>query len=458
MIFAAPWRRPLARVAALALIAGTLAGPLAGCSGIRTPSFFGLLNKKPKERAAEGQRIPVLGAAEKIEVSPSLQGVDFSVPPPAPQTSWPLPGGDPEQSVEHLDAGQTLHVAWRKSIGIGTTKRSHVTAPPIVADGVIYTLDGMGGLDASDAGTGREIWRDQFAPRRGFDREAFGGGLAYADGTLFVTSGYRFVAALDARTGDVKWRYDTIAPMHGAPNVADGKLFTVDVNDQLMAFDTASGKLVWTYQALTEPARMLEASSPAISGSVVVAPFASGEIVALSTLNGQQLWEDTLSQTSRDNALSEIRDIGGRPVIYRGDVIAGSHSGVLAAIDLHTGQRRWSLPISTITTPWPAGDVVYSTDTAGKLICISRDSGQVYWIDDLNKGVKKKLRATYSGPVLADNRLLLVDSLGRLDAFDPKTGKRTATVKLGSPAFLNPIGVNGTLYVLTLGGDLVAIR
>jgi outer membrane protein assembly factor BamB len=451
-------RHPLARVAAVALVAGLLAGPLAGCAGIKTPSFFGLANRKPKERAAEGQRIPVLGSAEQLEVSPSLQGVDFSVPPPQPQASWPLPGGDAEQAVEHLDAGQTLRVVWRKSIGIGTTKRSHVTASPVVADGMIFTLDGMGGVDASDAGTGREIWRDQFAPPRGFNREAFGGGLAYSDGTLFVTSGYRFVAAVDAHNGNVKWRYDTIVPMHGAPNVADGKLYTVDVNDQLMTFDPADGRLLWTYQALTEPARMLEASSPAISSGVVVAPFASGEIVALSAVNGQQLWEDTLSQTSRDNALSEIRDIGGRPVIYRGDVIAGSHSGVLAAIDLHTGQRRWSLPISTITSPWPAGDVIYVTDTSGKVICIARDSGQVYWIDDLNKGVKKKFRATYSGPVLADNRLLVVDSLGRLDAFDPKTGKRMTMVRLGSPAFLNPIGVNGALYILTMGGDLVALR
>jgi outer membrane protein assembly factor BamB len=360
--------------------------------------------------------------------------------------------------VEHLAAGANLRIAWRRSIGIGTTRRGHVTASPIVADGRIYTLDGEGGVQATDAVTGAEVWRDQFAPRRGRDQEAFGGGLAYADGTLYFTSGYRFVAAVDARNGDVKWRYDTLVPVHGAPNVADGKVFAVDVNDQLMAFDAASGKLDWTYQALQEPARMLESSSPAISGEVVVSPFASGEVVALSTVNGQQLWEDTLSETNRNNALSEIRDIAGRPVIYRGDVIAGSHSGVLASIDLHTGQRRWSVPIATISSPWPAGDVIYATDQAGKVICLARDSGQVYWIKDLNAGVKTKRRAIYSGPVLAANRLLVVDSAGTLVALNPKTGARETALKLGSPAFLNPIGVNGTLYVLTQAGELVAIR
>ncbi len=447
-------RRRLARTVSVALVGATLAG----CSGIRTPSFFGLANRKPKERAAEGQRIAVLGSTGEIEVAPSLKGVDFSVPPPATQADWPLPGGDAEQSVEHVAAGANLHIAWRRSIGYGLTRRSHVTAPPIVAENRVFTLDGEGGVQASDAGTGQEVWRDQFAPRRGRDTEAFGGGLAYADGTLFVTSGYRFVAAVDAHDGHVKWRFDTVVPVHGAPNVADGKLFAVDVNDQLMAFDTTTGKQIWTFQALQEPARMLVASSPAISGEVVVSPFASGELVALSTLNGQQIWEDTLSETNRDNALSEIRDIAGRPVIYRGDVLAGSHSGVLAAIDLHTGQRRWSLPIATITTPWPAGDVIYATDQGGRVICIARDSGQVYWIKDLNAGVKKKLRAVYSGPILAANHLVVVDNLGRLVALNPKTGVRQASLKLGSPAFLNPIGVNGTLYVLTQAGELVAIR
>ena len=451
-------RRVPARPWARALSAVLIASALAGCAGIRTPSFFGLNNRKPKERAAEGQRIAVLGSAQQVEVTPSLKGVDFSVPPPAAQASWPLPGGDAEQSVEHVAAGANLRIAWRRSIGFGATKIAHVTAPPIVADGRVFTLDGMGGVQASDARTGQEVWRDQFAPRRGRDREAFGGGLAYDNGVLFVTSGYRFVAAVDAGSGKVKWRFDTIVPVHGAPNVADGKVYAVDVNDQLMAFDALTGRMVWTFQALQEPARMLEAASPAISSGVVVSPFASGELVALSTLNGQQIWEDTLSETNRDNALSEIRDIAGRPVIYRGDVIAGSHSGVLTAIDLHTGQRRWSVPISTITTPWPAGDVIYATDQSGKVICLSRDSGQVYWIKDLNAGVKKKQRAIYSGPVLAANHLLVVDSLGALVALNPKTGARQTTLKLGSAAFLNPIGVDGTLYVLTNGGDLVAIR
>ncbi|MGC1304073.1 MAG: PQQ-binding-like beta-propeller repeat protein [Caulobacteraceae bacterium] len=450
--------RNLARATALSLVGVTLASGLAACSGIRTPSFFGL-NKggKAKEHAAVGQRIPVLGAADSVEVSPSLKGVDFSIPAPLAQADWQLPGGNAEQAVEHLAAGEHFRVAWRRRIGIGTTRRGHITGAPVVAGGHIFTLDGEGGVSCLDE-NGREVWRDQFAPRRGRDTEGFGGGLAVADGVLYVSSGYRFVAAVDAGNGKVKWRVDTAAPVHSAPTVVGGKLFVSDVDDQFFALDAATGKSLWEFQALEEPARMLEASSPAISDDVIVAPFASGEVVALSTVNGTQLWEDELSLTNRNNALSEIRDIAGRPIIYRGDVIAGSHAGLVAAIDLHTGQRRWSDPITTITSPWPAGDVVYVTDTQGRVICIARDTGQVYWIRDLNKNVKKKQRAVYSGPVLASGRLIVVNDKGLAVALNPKTGATTTTLKIGSPAFLNPIGVNGTLYVLTMGGELVAIR
>ena len=92
-----------------------------------------------------------------------------------------------------------------------------------------------------------------------------------------------------------------------------------------------------------------------------------------------------LSRSSRNTALSEIRDIAGRPVIYRGDVYAVSHSGVFSATDLRTGERRWSLPISGLTTPLPAGDVVFVVSKAGELMAAARDSGQVYWISDLNQ-------------------------------------------------------------------------
>ena len=231
------------------------------------------------------------------------------------------------------------------------------------------------------------VWRINMRPtdnRR--DREGFGGGLAYADGKLYMTSGFRLVAQLDANTGRVGWRTRTDTPIHGAPTVVGGRVMTVALDNTLLTFDAATGAPGWTNQGLSEPARIMNSSSPAVSGDTVVEGFGSGELVALRTSNGNDLWNEALSRASRTSALSEIRDIPGRPVIYGGDVFAVSHSGVFAATDLRTGTARWSLPVVGITAPLPEGDVVYVVAKDGQLICASRESGQIYWMRDLNAG------------------------------------------------------------------------
>ncbi len=451
-----PTRRTLARCAAVLL----LSTGAAACSGFRTPlpSLFHKSDKSARSKATTGQRIPVLSQNETLEPSAVLKGVDFSIPPAQPVTEWPAPGGTPAQSVEHVDAARNFSIAFRRKIGVGTSRAYHILANPVAAEGRLYVIDGQGSVFALDPASGREVWKVNFTPKKGRDREAFGGGVAYADGTLYVTSGFRFVAALDAKTGQEKWRTPTEAPMHGAPNVAGGKVYAINVNDELTAFDAQTGQSVWTYQAIAEPARILEASSVAITPDVVVAPFASGELVALNPVNGNDLWNDVLSLTNRNNALSEIRDIGGRPIIYRGDVLAGSHAGVFAAVDLHTGQRRWSLPIATVTTPWAAGDVVYITDQAGDVICVARDSGQIYWINGLNKRLRKKFRTIWSSPILAGDHLILVSRSGVALALDPKTGAEQKRLRLNAPAFVAPIALNGAVYVWTDTAELVAIR
>jgi outer membrane protein assembly factor BamB len=139
----------------------------------------------------------------------------------------------------------------------------------------------------------------------------------------------------------------------------------------------------------------------------------------------------------------------------------------MAVTDLRTGAVRWQLPVSATTSPWPAGDVVFVVDQAGEVICASRDSGQLYWITDLNKpppaakrGKKppKRVRAAWSGPILASNRLITVSDKGEAVALDPKTGAVEKRLKLGDDSLLSPIAANGLIYIATQKADLIAIR
>jgi len=441
-----------------------------GCSTLgRLNPFHG--KERPKETASAGERISIVPADQKLEVAEALKGVDFALPAPAVVTDWPLPGGTPEQSIENVDAAPNLEIAWKRSIGRGSGKGYFVTAPPIAAGGRIFTMDGESGVSAHDAQSGAQVWRTDVRVGGKRDREGFGGGLAYANGKLYVASGFREVVQLDAATGAVGWRTRTDQPIHAAPTVVDGRVMVVAIDNTLLTFDAATGAPGWTYQALSESARILAAASPAVSGDTVVAPFGSGELVALRAQNGSDLWNAAMSRTSQTSALSEIRDIPGRPVVYRGDVFAVSHSGVFAATDLRTGQSRWSLPIVGVTTPWAAGDVVYVVSRDGQLVCASRDSGQVYWIRDLNEGFKAKKRGGFFGlgghtiqkplwssPILANNRVILASATGQLVSVNAKTGAVDRRVNLGAPTIIGPIASGAMIYLVSDNGQLIALR
>jgi len=455
------------------LLAALLVAALgaSGCSTVSRLNPFDRKDDSPAETAGEGQRISITPADQRLEPAEALKGVDFSLPPAVAVAEWPLPGGNPEQALGHVTAAPNLAVAWRRGFGQGSKRGRYVTSPPVAADGKVFVMDAEGRVSAIDARTGDQVWRTGTNPGDKRDKLAFGGGVAYADGKLYVSSGWRQVLQLDARTGAIGWRARTSESIHGAPTVAGGRVFVVSIDNTLLTFDTATGAPGWTYQALSESARILGASSPAVSGDTVVAAFGSGELVALRAANGNDLWNEALSRASRTSALSEIRDIPGRPAIYQGDVFAVSHSGVFAATDLRTGQPRWTLPVVGVTGPWPAGDVVYVVSKTGELICVQRENGQIFWVRDLNEGFKAKkkggifgiggqrmTRPIWSAPLVASDRVIVVGQTGQLVSVNAKTGAIEKRVDLRGGSSLAPIAMGDTIYVVTDEADLIALR
>ena len=458
------------RVLKVALICG-VAATMASCGTVRRNLPFGLGGGKEDAgaTASAGQRISVLEFEQSLSPSAALSGRDFFLPGPQAVTAWTQPGGTSENLVEHVIAAPNFQIAWKRGIGSGSAHVGNVMAPIVAADGKIFVLDGESTVSAVSADTGAILWR---ANVKNADRDrngGFGGGVAVGGGKVFVSSGYRSMTALDANTGAVVWTQQVDAPIHGAPTVSGNRVFVVDVDSQLFAFDANTGAQDWTYRGIAEPARVMRASSPAVSGTTVVAPFASGQLVALSALNGQAVWEETLSRTSRTSALSEVRDVAGRPVISRGMVYGVSHSGVMSALDLRSGQPKWQLPVTGVNAPLPVGDAVFVVSKSGQLITANRDTGQIYWTRELNEGRERReggfltfgrrtIRPQWSGPLLASNRLVMVNSFGEAVAFDPKTGVAQTTLKLGAPAYIAPAAYNGALYVLTDNGQLICIR
>lgn len=465
------------RPAAIALLATTyLLAP--GCSSGPVSAVTGIFGgddekKKADDAPEEDDRISILAVDEEIEADPRFAGVDIELPPSYANTSWPTPGGEADHTLHHLSAATTLETAWQTDIGKAES-RARLTSPPVVADGLLFVMDAEATVKALDALTGEEKWENELAPqikerfrvrdmlsRTKAAQVGFGGGVAYDNGKLFVTSGFGFVAALDATTGEQLWIYETDAPVRTPPTAYRGSVYFVTNTNDAIAINQETGEKEWNFQSFEEAARILSAASPAAAGDLIVTPFSSGEVVAFLAGSGRPVWNDTLARNTQLTALSTLNDIAGSPVIDRGLVYAVSHAGRLVAIDIRSGQRAWETPIASLQMPWVAGDYIFLVSIDSELVCLSRADGAVVWVTELKryeKAKKRKGRIAWAGPVLVGDSLILVSTEGRVAKISPKDGTVTEEKKIDDGSVIAPIVADELIYILTEKGKLYALR
>jgi outer membrane protein assembly factor BamB len=373
----------------LVLVAASLV--LGGCSVFsEIGSWFASSGKKSNLR---GVRIPVMSAESELKADATLTNTPVVLPQPYRNPEWPEPGGYASNAMYHLDAPGRLKRIWDQDAGKGSDTDSLLTSSPVVGGGLIYALDSEAHIWVFRAGDGHPVWNRRLAPKNGTDMptlwgllgkantvdppQGMGGGVAYDDGKIFVTSGFGVVHCIDARTGREIWQKDMGMPIINAPVVNGGRIFVSTHDNHFYALAENDGRNLWDQQGISESQGMLASTSAAVSGETVIAPYTSGEIFALRAQNGQVGWSDVLTRSGHVTALSQLDDIAGRPVIDRGVVYAISQSGVMAAFSLNTGERLWSRDIGGIQTPWAAGDYVYVLDNADRVICLSRKEGRV---------------------------------------------------------------------------------
>ncbi len=430
--------------------------------------------KEEEAQAEQDSRISILAFDDTIRVDPRLAGAPVEPPPPYTNLSWPQPGGEADHTLHHLSGEASFERVWRTDVGKASARRARLTSPPIVADGLLYVIDAESHVSALSAETGEPVWDVELAPdvkekfrvremlaRPKASEIGFGGGVAFDGGRLFVTSGFRFVAALNAETGEELWRYETDAPVRTPPTAHRGEVYVVTITNELIAFNQVTGERVWGYQSFEENARILSSASPAAAGDLIVAPFSSGEVVAFLAESGRPVWNDTLSQSASLTALANLNDIAGSPVIDRGLVYVVSHAGRLTAIDIRSGGRVWEAPIAGVQMPWVAGDFIFIVSVDSELVCIARESGAVIWVSQLRRyqnQKKKKGRISWAGPILVGGHLLLVSTQGQLVKVDASSGEVVDTKKLGEGSIVPPIVADETIYLLTEKGALQAMK
>jgi outer membrane protein assembly factor BamB len=411
-----------------------------------------------------GTRVPLVATLTGNAASETDVDVARAISLPGANTfsTWGQRGYDAQNRTPHAALSGSLTQVWSANIGAGNSRRNRLTADPVAGGGAVFTLDATAGVRAHSVSNGGLLWSADLTA--GFDRggNVSGGGLALAGETLYVTTGYGELVALDASNGAVRWRQRLGAGI-GAPTVSGGTVFVVSRDNRAWAISTDVGRIRWELPSAPAPALLAGGAAPAVSGGTVVFPFGTGELVAASTETGVRSWATAVAGGRLGVAYSNINDITGDPVIAGGTLYAGNQSGRVVALNASSGQRLWTATEGSYSPVLATGGSLFFVSDRNELIRLDAANGQRIWGTELPLYVRDRERRrravfTHFGPILAGGRLIVASGDRQIRMFDPTNGALVQSVALRGGAASHPIVVNNTLMVVTGDGRLVAYR
>tara|TARA_R110002020_G_scaffold169623_19_gene358896 strand:+ start:421 stop:1731 length:1311 start_codon:yes stop_codon:yes gene_type:complete len=404
------------------------------------------------------------GAAEPEPAATPSQNktLPISLPGQTVNASWEQSFGTQAFRVSHAALSPAPQPAWSAPIGKADTRRQRITATPVVGGGRIFTMDSGATVTATST-AGQTVWSVDVTPAGEAETSATGGGLAYDNGTVYVSSGFGNLTALDATSGGVRWQQKLGGTGNGTPMVSGGLVYLVSGDDTGWAIETKTGRIAWQFAGSPSVANILGGPAPVLAGPLAVFAFGSGELIAVFSKGGLRRWSASISGQRLGRAVSRISDVTGSPVVDGGKLYAGNHSGRLAAFDTGGGGRIWTAQEGALGPVWPVGGSVFLVSDTNRLIRVSASDGAPIWAVDLPGFVKdrpKRRGPVYAnyGPILAGGRIVIASSDGNLRFFDPTNGALTATAEIPGGAASAPVVAGRTLYVVSRKGQLHAFR
>lgn len=364
--------------------------------------------------------------------------------------------------------GPDRNVAWKTPIpGRGWSS-------PVVVDGRIYLTTALveesGDLQALclDEKSGRILWRVTVFEGGG----AAGGNMhrknSQASPTpvvegdrIYAHFGHLGTACLD-RSGKVIWRNSELsyAPVHGnggSPVIVDDILFfSCDgAKDPFVAaLDKRTGRVRWTTGRTVDASKKFSfctALAITVDGQKQIISPGSDMVGAYDPRNGREIWK------VRYDGYSVVpRPVFGHGLLF---ISTGFDRPVVMAIrpggrgDVTDTHVAWTVRRSGPNTPSMllAGDELYMVSDSGIASCLDARTGEVHW--------QERVGGNYSSsPVYADGRIYLQSEEGKGVVLQPgKEFKVLAENELKETSLASYAVAQDSLLIRT-EGHLYAIR
>jgi len=213
--------------------------------------------------------------------------------------------------------------------------------------------------------------------------------------TLYVTSSYgpKHVYAVNAKTGEVKWRYSPELPKNvdqfaccdvnsRGVTYANGKIFFGRLDAKLTALDAKTGKELWTSTVVDYTQGSVITSPPTAAKNVIITGFGGGEYGVRGAVIGYD--QNTGKEVWRTHTVPLAGEKNGDT--WKGD--SGKHGGG-AAWFIGSYDPKLNLVYYGTSNPAPWAAAVRGNDSSdmGKftnlytasVIAMNPDTGNIQW-------------------------------------------------------------------------------
>lgn len=309
----------------------------------------------------------------------------------------------------------TGEVLWNKSATRAVPhERGHQTGSqasnsPVTDGRFLYAHFGSRGVHCFTL-DGEPVWsRTDLGQMRTRNQFGEGSSPALVDGTLLVNwdhEGESYMLALDARTGEDRWRQPRDEPTSwSTPVVAKvngRKQVIVNATNASRAYDLKTGKVVWSCKGMT-------------ANTIPTPIVRDGVAYLMSGFRGAML--------------QAIRLKGAK-----GDITGSDHV-------LWTHERQTSYVPSALLLD---DDIYFLRSNNAVLSCIDAKTGAVHYEGQRLSG----LRTVYASPLAADGRVYLVSREGVTKVIKAgSTYEELATNELDDAFDASPIVIGDRLYL-----------
>ena len=270
---------------------------------------------------------------------------------------------------------------------------ARIASSPAVADGLVFFTSYDSKVHAVDAATGKSRWEFQTGGERRFTAKGLHGSLpagesmpdpfdmflsspAVSGGSVVVGSGDGNVYAFDAKSGAVRWKFQTGDVVHASPAIADGVVFIGSWDSYFYALDATTGAEKWRFKTGEDSVNHNQVgiqSSAAVANGVVYFGCRDSNLYALDAATGTEKWKFN----------NKGSWVVGSPAVHEGRVYFGtSETGMLYSLVAVSGAVVFGLDFKhwpTFSSAAVAGNLLYVGSNEGRLRAVDLGAGRVTW-------------------------------------------------------------------------------